>query len=36
MAHDKEREWTVMFYRASDDPLAPSVVSQLKAIKDAG
>ena len=32
----KEREWTVMFYLASDNPLAPSTVSQLKAIKDAG
>jgi hypothetical protein len=30
------KEWTVMFYLASDNPLAPSVVSQLKAIKDAG
>jgi len=25
-----------MFYFASDNPLAPSIVSQLKAIKDAG
>src|SRR5262245_26122982 len=32
----QEREWTVMFYLASDNPLAPSTVSQLKAIKDAG
>lgn len=30
------REWTLMFYFASDNPLSPSVVSQLKAIKDAG
>ena len=30
------KEWTVMFYFASDNPLAPSVVLQLKAIKDAG
>ena len=31
-----EKEWTLMFYFASDNPLAPSIVSQLKAIKDAG
>lgn len=30
------REWTLMFYMASDNPLAPAVVSQLKAIKSAG
>ena len=30
------REWTLMFYFASDNPLAPSIVSQLKAIKNAG
>lgn len=30
------REWTIMFYFASDNPLAPSTVLQLKAIKDAG
>ncbi|HEX8456466.1 MAG TPA: clostripain-related cysteine peptidase [Pyrinomonadaceae bacterium] len=30
------REWTLMFYFASDNPLAPSIVSQLKSIKDAG
>ncbi|HEX8354955.1 MAG TPA: clostripain-related cysteine peptidase [Pyrinomonadaceae bacterium] len=30
------KEWTVMFYLASDNPLAPSIVSQLKSIKDAG
>jgi len=30
------REWTVMFYFASDNPLAPAIVSQLKAIKNAG
>ena len=30
------RECTVMFYLASDNPLAISVVSQLKAIKAAG
>jgi hypothetical protein len=30
------REWTLMLYFASDNPLAPSIVSQLKAIKDAG
>lgn len=30
------KEWTLMFYFASDNPLAPGVVSQLKAIKEAG
>jgi len=30
------KEWTLMFYFASDNPLAISVVSQLKAIKAAG
>lgn len=30
------KEWTVMFYFASDNPLAPSAVQQLKAIKNAG
>jgi len=30
------KEWTLMFYFASDNPLAISAVSQLKAIKDAG
>ena len=30
------KEWTIMFYFASDNPLAPVIVSQLKAIKDAG
>jgi Clostripain family len=30
------KEWTLMFYFASDNPLAPGIVSQLKAIKDAG
>lgn len=30
------REWTLMFYFASDNGLAPQVVSQLKAIKQAG
>ncbi|HZI19375.1 MAG TPA: clostripain-related cysteine peptidase [Pyrinomonadaceae bacterium] len=30
------KEWTLMFYFASDNPLAPSIVSQLKSIKDAG
>ena len=32
----QQKEWTLMFYFASDDPLAPSIVSQLKAIKEAG
>lgn len=31
-----EREWTLMFYFASDNPLAPGIVTQLKAIKQAG
>lgn len=30
------REWTVMFYLASDNALSPLVVSHIKAIKDAG
>jgi len=30
------KEWTLMFYLASDNPLAPGVVSQLKALKSAG
>lgn len=32
----KTKEWTLMFFFASDNPLASTVVSQLKAIKDAG
>lgn len=31
-----EKKWTLMFYLASDNPLAPGVISQLKAIKAAG
>jgi len=30
------KEWTLMFYFASDNPLASTIVSQLKALKDAG
>lgn len=30
------REWTLMFYFASDNPLAPGIVSQLKSLKAAG
>ena len=30
------KEWTLMFYFASDNPLAPGIVSQLKSIKNAG
>lgn len=30
------KEWTLMFYFASDNALAPSIVSQLKALKNAG
>ncbi|MEN3334686.1 MAG: hypothetical protein V7641_4051 [Blastocatellia bacterium] len=37
MAEKKDvKEWTLMFYFASDNPLAPEVVSQLKALKNAG
>jgi hypothetical protein len=36
MANTVKKEWTIMFYFASDNPLAPGIVSQLKAIKDAG
>jgi len=32
----EEQELTMMFYFASDNPLAPLVVSEIKAIKDAG
>ena len=31
-----KKEWTLMFYFASDNPLAASIVSQLKSIKQAG
>ncbi len=31
-----KNDWTLMFFFASDNPLAPLLVSQLKAIKDAG
>lgn len=30
------KEWTLVFYFASDNPLAPGIVSQLKALKQAG
>jgi hypothetical protein len=33
---DDMKEWTIMFYFAGDNQLAPIVVSQLKGIKDAG
>lgn len=36
MAPMEERELTLMFYFASDQPLAPEIVTQLKAIKQAG
>jgi hypothetical protein len=32
----ERREWTLMFYFASDNPLAPGIVSHLKALKQAG
>src|SRR5881628_1626735 len=31
-----KKEWTLMFYFASDNPLAAGIVSQLKSIKQAG
>ena len=31
-----QKEWTLMFFMASDNPLAISIVSQLKALKAAG
>lgn len=33
---DGINEWTIMFFFASDNELAPLIVSQLKGIKDAG
>jgi len=36
MAPVAEKEWTLMFYFASDTQLAPEIVSQLKALKQAG
>lgn len=33
---EKKKKFTVMFYFASDNPLAASIVSQLKSIKNAG
>lgn len=36
MAPIDKKEWTLMFYLASDSPLAPEVVSQLKSIKQSG
>lgn len=36
MTERKQREWTLMFYFASDNALAPEIVSQLKAITQAG
>jgi Clostripain family len=36
MSANTEKEWTLMFYFASDNSLASAIVSQLKAIKDAG
>jgi hypothetical protein len=30
------KEWTLMFYFASDNPLAPGIVAQMKSIKYAG
>jgi hypothetical protein len=30
------KQWTLMFYFASDNPLGPTIVSQLKALKQAG
>lgn len=36
MPDQNRKKWTLMFYLASDNPLAPGVISQLKAIKAAG
>lgn len=36
MSDDSKTKWTLMFYFGSDNPLAPNVVTQLKAIKSAG
>jgi len=33
---EEQQELTVMFYFASDNPLAPLIISEIKAIKDAG
>ncbi len=30
------KEWTLMFYFATDNPLSPGVITQLKALKNAG
>jgi hypothetical protein len=30
------KEWTLMFYFAGDNPLAPGIVAQLKSLKNAG
>lgn len=32
----KPKEWTLMFFFASDNPLAPGILSQLKSIQQAG
>ena len=32
----EKKEWTLMYYMGSDNPLAPGVISQLKSIKAAG
>ena len=32
----QEKKWTLMFYFASDNPLAPGILSQLKSIQQAG
>jgi hypothetical protein len=36
MAEPEVNEWTLMFFFAGDNSLSPSMISQLKAIKDAG
>ena len=35
-ARPELKEWTVMFYLATDNPLAPGVISHLKAMQNAG
>jgi hypothetical protein len=36
MKNPEKKEWTLMFYFASDNPLAPGIISQMKALKEAG
>lgn len=36
MGNRPSKKWTLIFYFASDNPLAPNVIPQLKALKNAG